>query len=341
MGRATPNLRFSNSTLWLHTTVHNRDSLAVKLFLHIPYAKLDRVTLHVVRVPQYVQTLETGDRMPARERPYAAVGLVLPFSLDSGESVELFLRVSSRAGPLIVPVDFLTETALREHARDEMLLFGSIVGLFAALLVYELVLLARHRDSAYLLYVVYLLIVFFTISAINGVGPALFYPGNTWIGNEGVPLLTGLTLLTSFLFARAFFRSREIPDVDFWFRLLVGASAVLCLLAFTLPVQQAYQAAVVTAVLFPLFGAAAGIYAWLHGRVEARFYILGQFGSLIGLIVFGLMIVGYFRYSLLVFEAVAIGLCFDITMMAIALADRARQRQCRAPVPIVPASTLP
>jgi hypothetical protein len=209
------------------------------------------------------------------------------------------------------------------------------------LLAYDLALLLRRRDSAYFFYAVYLVTVFAVITAVNGVGPALFYPGNTWIGNEGVPLLTGLTLLTSFLFARVFFRSHELPEVDFWFRLLVGASGVLCLLAFMLPVQQAYQAAVVTAVLFPLFGATAGAYAWSHGRVEARFYILGQFGSLIGLIVFGLMLVDYFRYSLLVFEAVALGLCFDLVMISTALADRARQQQRRAPARIAPVPASP
>lgn len=320
-----PDFHFTASAYWFRIPLQNISDHEAPLFLNINHPTLDYLTLYTVHAGGQIDIVRSGDRMPLRDRPFSGTSLALPFTLGPGESSDLYLRVRSDAGSLMVPMEIVTAATLRSETLSGHFVHGIMLGLFGALFIYNLAVFCFLRRLTYLYYVAYLLGAYLTITSLDGFGGAVLYPQNTWMGNEGLPLFSGFTFSMILLFTRAFLDTREAPRLDRWIKLLVSSAVVLGFSPFVLPIGVSYQFDIVMVFAFPVLCTAAGFVMWKRGHKEARFYILGQAASWIGLLAFGAMETGIFPYSLLLFESIGIGISLDALLLSVALADHIRQ----------------
>jgi diguanylate cyclase (GGDEF)-like protein len=321
---ASPNFHITASAFWFRLPVRNERDRPAALFLAVRHPTLDELTLHVLGAGGRHEVVRTGDRIAARDRPYPGAMLVLPFDLGARESAELYLRVRAEAAVMLVPLELLDEAALRADMLDERLLHGAMLGLFAALFVYNLLVLLLLREPAYFSYVAFLPFTYLAASSVDGFGSAVLYPWTTWPGNEGLVVFSGLAFALILLFTRSFLGTREFRPLDRSLKGLIAANALLAVSPFVLPVGVAYQLDVAMTFAIPAVGIAAGVVAWRKGRKEARFYVLGQTASWVGLVGFGVMISGGLPFHLYLFEGVGLGVAADALMLALALADKIR-----------------
>ena len=320
----TPNYNFSSSAFWFHLTVQNRRDQPTALFLEEKHPAIDDLTLYVVHSDNRRDTVRSGDRIAAHDRPYPGSTLVLPFLLAAGESAELYLRARSDAGTILVPFEFLDERALEKSLLEARLFHGVMLGLFLSLFIYNLFIYALLREKSYLYYMAYLPFAYLTITSLDGFGPGVLYPGSTWPGNEGLVVFSGITFILILSFTRAFLRTSELSGLDRWVKLLIAASVFLAISPLVLTIRVAYQIDVLMVFAFPVLCSFVGIAAWRRGRIEARFYVLGQAASWIGLLAFGMLIIGALPYHLLLFEGISIGISADALLLSLALADKIR-----------------
>ncbi len=324
---STPNYNFTSSAYWLHLTVQNRRTQSITLFLDVKNPILDYLTLYVLHAGEQRDTVQSGDRVAARDRPYRATTLVLPFQLDAGESAELYLRVRVDAGMMLIPLEVLDEDALRASIRVGYVLHGSLLGLFGALFFYNLFVWTRLRERIYGYYVVHLLFAYLSISGLDGFGSDLFYPGLTWMNNEGLEICAGVVFISQLLFTRAFLRTAEYPRLDRWIKALIGVSGFFGLSCVILSGQATHLIGTMLTFLLPLLSLAAGVAAWLDGKTEARFYILGQAASWTGFVMLGLLLAGVLPYHPFAFDSVSLGIAVDALLLSLGLADRIRLLQ--------------
>lgn len=323
----TPNFHFSASAFWLRLPVENRRDRMAKLFLDIRHPTLDYIDLYVLHHDGRRETVRSGDRMAARDRPVAATTLVLPFELRAGESTELFLRVRADAGALIVPISLIERDALDAFILSQRLLHGVLLGLFIALFVYNLLVYVSLRDRSHLYYVLYLPFALLTLTSLDGFGPSVLYPAWVWPGNEGLVVFSGITFFLILSFARAFLNTPEYRDLDRWIRWLLAVSALLAVSPLILPIRVAYEFDMLMVFIFPLVSGMVGVVSWRRGKREARFFVLGQFASWIGLVAFGLLIYDALPFNIFLFESISLGIAADALLLALALADRIRLLQ--------------
>jgi diguanylate cyclase (GGDEF)-like protein len=307
--------------------VQNRREHPSRIFLNIEHTTLDYVDLHVIGAAGRHEVSHTGDRLAIHDRAYPGGSLVLPIDLAAGEAVQLYLRVHATAASLIVPLEFLAENELRESFKIRYLLHGAILGLFASLFIYNLLIYVVLRDRASLYYVIYLPLSFMALSTLNGSGAEFLYPNVAWLANEGLVVFAGLSFSLMLLFTRAFLHTRENKRLDTALRSLQVATLLLAISPLLLPIRVTYEFGVAVIFLFPGLCSVLGISAWRRGRTEARFYVLGQMASWTGLLLFGLMTVGVLPFRFVLFEAVPLGLSADTLLLALALADRIRLLQ--------------
>jgi two-component system, sensor histidine kinase LadS len=194
--------------------------------------------------------------------------------------------------------------------------------LFIALLAYNLLLYLMLRDTERFYYLVYLVSAYLSITSLNGFGALLLYPNSTWFGNEGVPFFGGCTFALILQFTRLFLSTADHPWLDRMIKGTIGAALLLAASPFLLPVRLTYELNLVMVFGFPVIGLVAGAATWIMGKREARFYILGQAASWIGLLVFGLLVRGVLPYRNILFEAISLGISADALLLALALADR-------------------
>jgi hypothetical protein len=271
-----PNYHFSSSAYWLRLTVHNQRAQPVPLFVDVTHTTLDFLTLYVVGADNRRHIVQSGDRLPARQRPYPATTLVLPFQLDANESAELYLRVQAEAASLLVPFAIVDAETLGASIRTERVFHGAILGLFVALFIYNLLSFTLLREPAYCYYAAYLPSAYLYITSLDGFGPAVLYPGATWPGNEGVVFFAGLTFTLILGFTRSFLRTAEYRELDRWLKLMIGLGVFLSATPFILPVRIAYQITFAMTFVFSVHCLVVVGMMRRHRRIEARFYFLDK-----------------------------------------------------------------
>jgi diguanylate cyclase (GGDEF)-like protein len=327
LGTRTPNYGFSASAFWFRIPVRNQRAEAVRLFAVVPHPTLDEVTLHAVDAGGGRQVVRSGDRIPARDRPYGGATLVLPFRIEANGAVDLYVRVRAAASALLVPIEIQDEPALQASELSRHVVHGAVLGAFGALFIYNGFVFLVLRERSYLVYVLFLPLAYMAISALDGFGPAFLYPTTTWPANEGLVVVAGLSFCLILMFTRAFLRTAEFRDIDLVVRALVAIGACLTVSPFLVPIRIAYPCIVGVLFVLPLICLATGIATWRRGRTEARFYVLGQGASWIGFLTFAMLSVDLLPYHWVAYESISIGVAADALLLSLALADRIRLLQ--------------
>ena len=324
-----PNYNLTTSAYWFRIPVQNQQQVPHTFYLEIKNPTLDHVTLYVMRNGVARETIQSGDQMAARDRPYLATTLVLPFDLVANEATALYLRVQTESAALLVPFALLDERALQAEVVFGWVFHGVILGLFGALFIYNLFIFLLLRSRLYFYYILFLPIAYLGSAALGGFGPAYLYPGNTWLGNEGLGFFTGLSFTLILLMTREFLHTWEERWLD---RLVQGfcvVALVQSLAPFVLPKGSSQGIDIVLIFIYPPVCILAGVIAWRQGRAEARFYIIGQAASWSSLFGFGLFIAGVLPYHFLLKESLSLGIAIDALLLSLALADRIRILQQR------------
>lgn len=320
----TPNFGFTQSAYWLRIPVTNPQPTPGDFYLNIENSLIDHLTFYVVSEGRLQVAIESGDQIAASQHPYRATTFVLPFHLPARGSATLYIRAQSDSAPLFIPFSILTEPELIVATSHAVVWHSVILGSFGMLFIYNLFVFLLLRSRLYFYYVLYLPIAYMATTSISGFGPAFLYPNNTWLNNEGLVFFSELSLTLMLLFAREFLQTHTMRRLDGWLRFFILWTIVQSCGIFLWPTRLAYEMTTAMLFIFPLLCLLAGSIAWRQGRTEARFYLVGQGASWLGMFLFGLMGLDVLAYHLLLYQGLAISVVIDAFMLSFALADRIR-----------------
>ncbi len=320
----TPNFGFTPSAYWLRIPVQNQTDAPQEFYLDIKNAVLDYVTLYVVSQGLLQETVHSGDKLPARQRPYPATTLVLPFHLAPGTSAELYVQVKSDGEPLLVPFAVLEGKALQSSITFAWMLHSLFLGVFGALFIYNLFVLSLLRSRLHLYYVLFLPITYLAIAGGSGFGPAALYPDNTWLGNEGTVVFSGISLLMNILILRELLQIQTNRRLERWLKIFIIGAIIIGISPFLWSWRFAYSLIMVAIFLYPAFCSIISVIAWRHKQTEARFYLMGQICLWCSTIIIGLLGANILPYHLLLFQSPTIGVAVSTLLLSFALTDRIR-----------------
>lgn len=323
----TPNYGFTASAYWLRIPVQNQHDSSERFYLDIKQPGIDYVTLYVVSQGSLRETVQSGDKLPAHQRPYLATTLVLPFHLTANGTAELYVRVSSEGAALFIPFEVAGEEAFQATFISGWVLHSVVLGILGALFIYNLLIFSLLRTRLYLYYVLYLPAIYIVIAGISGFGPAYLYPNNVWLGNNGVGVFNGIGLALMLLMTREFLQTWHHRWLDRWVQFFMMAALASSVGVFLWSPRFGYQLTAVVLLFYPAFCFLVGLIAWRHGQTEARFYLVGQVASWSSMVLFTLLNMGVLTYHLLIFQSPAIGIAGDALLLSLALADQIRHLQ--------------
>ena len=321
---AAPNYDYTTSAIWFRLQLSNRLNQPVTRYLNVKNPLLDDVTLYVVGSGNRHETIHSGDRMAARDRPYPATTMVLPFQLEAGESAELYLRVRADASTVVVPIEISDERSLQAAISRGWIIHGIFLGIFLGLFFYNLFLFLLLRQRSYFYYVAYLPITYLSMSSLDGFASAILTPGSTWLGNEGLVVFSSLSFVAILLFTRELLRTAEYRRLDLLLRSFIWVNVFFSISPWLLSIHTCYQLVTPMLFIFPPISLVAGFVAWRDGKTEARFYMLGQVAGWFGLLVYGLMRANKLPHLGLDSDIMTLSLVVDVLLQSLALADRIR-----------------
>jgi signal transduction histidine kinase/CheY-like chemotaxis protein len=312
----------NTSAWWLTVLLDNRTEQALDGVLEINYPILDRVELFHIDPQRRMHHQKSGDHLLLEERPLQVRNPWLTISLPSGIN-RIYVRVES-SSTVFVPLYFATWPAAAARLEISSLAHGVFYGVLLGLFAYNLFLFASLRETSYFWYLIYTLNMLLFMAAFDGL-LWKWLPMSIGIQSGSIYSLMFLHCIVATQFSRHFLHTAaHFHRID---RLLLSVIILVAitLLSFPLIGLAAYN---LLASLFVLSTSAillaTGIYVWRQGFRYGLYYTLA-WSVLLGSLM--LSTVGSLGYELAVSygtDWVKLGICLELFILSLGLADRIR-----------------
>lgn len=327
---AVPNFGYTDSTFWFHTRLENPDATEQLRYLEISYPLLDDVQLFLARQNGQAESWQTGDRLPFNSRPLAHRGFVFPISWQAGETVDLYLRVSSQ-GAVQVPVQLWKPEAFFLQDQNKLMAQSIYYGIMMIMVLYNLFLYFSLREKSYLYYVGFVFSFVTMLAAMHGVLFQHVFPSSPKIHEWVILFFVPSTMLFACLFTRSFLDLSTIsPWINRYMAFNVGLSLLCMAGAFFVPYAWSTRISVFLVIPASLMIFISGPYAWKKGQKSARFFTIAWLMLLVGTTLAAMNKFGLIPRNFLTENGLQWGSAIEAALLSFALADRFnREREAR------------
>lgn len=315
---STPQALSLHTHHWFRIRIAADSRLQKHFLLEFFDQTIDEITAYLPAEGGAYREVQYGDQYPFKERYFRHKNFELPIELR-GDSVQTYyfrVKSSQIADVIIVlrSVDFFVRYALTEYIS-----FGIFYGMIFVFAFYNLILFASVRRNQYLYYVLYLVSVAFFEMCSDGIAYQYLWPdAPRWnqISFAFFQLSASVSLL---LFTRELFRFRDRLK---WLDQLLVGTIVLRLMFFTFSLLFDRSLLNYKFIEFIPLSLAffAGLFIYLKGHKEARFFIIGYGFILLGFTFKVLIMLGIPQLNFGVISYYSLSLAFILEMIFFSLA---------------------
>ncbi|TGN41700.1 EAL domain-containing protein [Marinobacter confluentis] len=321
------NLGFTDSPVWVRTSVQIPETSSEQWYVVVPYPLLEEAELHILRdggLPSVHRVTSEQVRQSRRHSNGYSISLPIPRGLTG--NLDLLLRADSSTS-LQVPVELWREDHLLDRYITQSLSWGAYFGLLSALIIYNLFLFLSIRDGAYGYYVLYLASLSFAMLSISGVGNTFIWPQSPTLTLYALPIGTGFLSLWALLFAREFLRWPGFsPRLNRSMKLAAGLATALIVYTLFDPFSGAQLAGLLGILVVTLL-IAAGAGGLLAGIAIARYFVLAWTAFALGASVYLLNVFGFLPVNAITNNALAVGSAAEVLLLSFALAHRIKEER--------------
>ena len=251
--------------------------------------------------------------------PFRTIALKLPENYEG----EIFLRLAGRrhknyalrVGNLSAMTSYLIQ--------KEMVPIG-FMAIMLCIFMYNVFLLVSTKDLIFIPYLLYVLFISFAIPFHGGY--VLFSAKWMWQGSPFYTMWTSLGYLTGAGFALLYLDLKKIaPKFTYWILFLTSLLVIIIPLFDATGLFEFGTISVFLSLIsfvFYLSLWSAGIYAWIKGQSNARYYVVGWLFALSSMILFILSVNGFVEYTNFVEQSFFYGFAIEAVLFAFAIGGR-------------------
>lgn len=312
---------FDSQTYWFAFDLSNRDS--ERQFIDVRSTVTDQADLFVFVDGQLIRQERSGYALYPSERPVK--GVFVRFALEDHQRAVYLLAVTS-ANPIYPVFAFGSEHQLNDHWYQLYAISLMTLGVFVALVLYNLFLFFIVKSMDYLYYVVYMTALLLFDGSALGIQTAFYHQILDFTDAEFFFVLVKSIELFALVFFTIHFLELKTREPKLY-------KALIYLLIFTLASGIIYLVSdvkliavfLVSVLLYTLLY--AGIKTYHQGYQPAKYYLLATGGTLVisnffFMMPFGLIPLDFFTLNIPNFVIV-----WDLIVLSFALAYRIRLLQ--------------
>lgn len=316
------NFGLTRSAVWLRVELQAAAGQDPNWLLELAYPPLDHLELFSPARQGGWQRQVGGDLVPFSSRPVAHRNHVLPVWLPAGQTTALYLRLATE-GTMAAPLRLWRAEALWQHDQASYALLSLYFGLLVGLLLYNLLLFVSVRDSAYLIYVLFVAGMGIAQAALTGLGYQFLWTDRVWWNSVSPPVGLCAAAVFGLFFARRFLESREgMPVMDRILLALATLWGAALVTAFTLPYVVSTWLVTLLAPVTVVALMVSGVLALRRGHGGARHYLAAWAVLLVGVLTLFLHNTGVLPSNGLTSNALLIGSALEMVLLSFALAAR-------------------
>ncbi len=322
-----PDFGIGSDPVWLHLEIDNPGDAVSLKYLMAGVTWLDRLDVYVLHSGKLESHVHTGDEVENAPGLTPAQGFAVPVSFSPGNS-DIYLRIQS-TDPMVLPIELLSPEQLEKRKTSFGYLYGFFYGYLAALCIYNLLLFAGLKERSHLYYSLTLFSALVCNFSYTGHGVAWLWPDFAWFQRYIILAAMVAYSVLGLLFASRFLSLAEHMPRTLkairWF-----SASVLMILALSLLAGSQLSAALLafaTVWLFTVGMFLIGLSTVRRKLPAGRYFLAATTFGMLGAWVTDFAVWGKIPYTPFTFHAFEIGLAFEATLLALALAHKMRQYQ--------------
>ncbi|MBP7583244.1 MAG: hypothetical protein KBA61_04365 [Spirochaetes bacterium] len=320
--RKSFNFGYATSVFWFKFAVRNDSGRSSRWLFEIDYPLLDSVKLYSPKPGGGFTEKETGDMLPFGHREVNDRNLMLSIDTPPGEHT-YYLRIASSSS---VNFAFLMWSPQGDRNRlvTEFPVHWIYYGLMFIMVVYNLFIFFSSKDSSYIYYVLMITAWILFQLTLNGFAFQYLWPNFIWWANNCLPLFMSLIALLSGFFMRSYLQTaKNFRTID---RIAIFVIILPAAVSFIFALVAKYRVAIVLATALSLAAAVVhlviGVYLTMRRYRPARFYMLGLFGTVLGIVIYTTKTFGLLPATFVTNWSVQIGSALMVLLFSVGLADR-------------------
>lgn len=317
-----PNLGIETSSVWARITIKNISS-ENNLVIQLNQPILDKVTFYYYDSisNKYVES-SMGEYQSFKFRKYYSPDYLFDIVLKNGIEKTYYLKINAKE-TMQLPISIGTNKSLFEFSVNKNILSGIYIGIMIVMLLYNLFIYGSVKERSYLLYSVYIIMVLFTQTSIQGLPFQFIWPNVPLFQTYSqfvLPALVGIAGLEFFKeFLQLKVRSPKVNKVSFIF---IVPYFIAVFLSFTGNYAISFQILQATATFISFFMLIYAAIVYRQGNHEARFFLIGWSIFLAGVIIFVLKDVEVLPFNNFTRYTMQFGSAAEVILLSLALGDR-------------------
>jgi len=326
-----PYLDFTRSTFWIRVKIKNSSDSLLKFYLETARPLTNRVTLYRFNEnKQLLDSLQTGDEFPFRERYLTHRNFIFPIYLKPNSKQVLLVKAVSDGEILKLPLKFCSISEFSEFSGKEHFFLGLYYGFLCLVIILFAFFGFALRQKLYTFFVFYVFFLVLFQFSLDGLAYQYLWPDYPWLGNHAILIFAACSILALLIYADTILEFYKIRGAYYWvyrglylvaFLGLIGSFLSGSLYALTFPVLNGFSLIMVLYFFI-------GIYIrHLKGK-KTNLSLMAAFVFLwLGAIVFVSCNVNLVSNEFLAANALKIGSAIEVTFLSIAMAGRYRENQ--------------
>lgn len=307
---------------WVKFSLYSNGAFTSNKIISIANSHLDLIELYHFNRQRLVNKVIMGDSIPFSQRPIISNDFSYPFSSKSDDFHTFYIRIST-TGSANLPMTLWSDNTYYQSSEQNSLLYGFQIGVLIAIGIFSLFIALTSHSFSYTYYAGYVLSLTLFVATLHGIAFRFIWPNWPVVQTFILPMLLCISMAFAYLF------SEKVMQLKYhsltMLRICRAGAAISVLLLFiglfldyNLALKMDVAAVMFTCVLLMYISLLQGI----RGHKLAKLFAIGWAGMMLGVLISGLMYLGYVEFELQAKTPFMLGLSFEIIFMAALLAIR-------------------
>ena len=307
---------------WVKFSLYSNGAFTTNRIISVANSHLDLIELYHFNRQRLVHKVIMGDSIPFSQRPIISNDFAYPFSSKNDDFHTFYIRVST-TGSASLPMTLWSDNAYYQSSEQNSLIYGFQIGVLIAIGIFSLFIALTSHSFSYTYYAGYVLSLTLFVATLHGIAFRFIWPHWPVVQTFILPMLLCISMAFAYLF------SEKVMQLKYHSRSMLricragAAISVLLLfiglfLDYNLVLKIDICAVMFTCVLLMYISLLQGF----RGHKLAKLFAIGWAGMMLGVLISGLMYLGYVELEVQAKTPFMLGLSFEIVFMAALLAIR-------------------
>lgn len=327
------NFAYSQQSFWFKTSIQLAESVKdIRWYFKLVYPPIDYLTLYlcdselVSVIESQCTTIQSGDLLTFDHRDKNNPNFILQLPMQSGNNY-LYIRMVT-GGAYQLPASLIDEQSLDDYLAINALLRGSLYGMLAVMICYNLFIYVTARTKSYLIYSLYVTSYLVFLITYEGSGFQYLWPNWPELNRHLLPITLSLSPAIALTFVISFLELS--PSKGYSYRFLATIRFFIIsamILSLWVPYATIIPVINILTIIMPISALSVGIIYSFQGQKSAKVFTLAWGIFLTGILMAALRNLSLLPSNFLTLYGYQIGSFFEVVLLSLALGYRIQELQ--------------